>query len=126
MWSTPRRVTRGPTRRDLLRATLAFGAAGCNRFRRANDVVVGEVAARTGARALWGEDLHRGLELAVAQQNARGGLNGRTIRLVVADDESRAEICSVLETVCAHTGVTALHITHSRAEATGSDPPPAT
>ncbi len=96
MWSTPRRVTRGPTRRDLLRAALAFGAAGCNRFRRANDVVVGEVAARTGARALWGEDLHRGLELAVAQQNARGGLNGRTIRLVVADDESREERASAL------------------------------
>lgn len=37
--------------------------------------------------------------------------------LSALDDESRAEICSVLETVCAHTGVTALHITHNLAEA---------
>ncbi len=63
--------------------------AACNRFRRVNEVVFGEVAARTGERALWGEDLHRGLELAIAQHNARGGLNGRAVRLAVADDESR-------------------------------------
>lgn len=37
--------------------------------------------------------------------------------LSALDDESRAEICSVLETVCEHTGVTVLHITHNRAEA---------
>jgi branched-chain amino acid transport system substrate-binding protein len=84
------------SRRDLLRAAACLGAVGCNRFRRANDVVLGELAARTGPRALWGEDLHRGIELAVAQQNARGGLNGRTIRLVVADDESREERASTL------------------------------
>jgi branched-chain amino acid transport system substrate-binding protein len=87
-----------PTRRDLLRAALCLGAAGCNRFRRVNDVVFGEVAARTGPRALWGEDLHRGIELAIAQQNARGGMNGRTLRLVVADDESRDERATSLAT----------------------------
>lgn len=37
--------------------------------------------------------------------------------LSALDDESRAEICSVLETVCARTGVTVLHITHNAAEA---------
>jgi ABC-type sugar transport system ATPase subunit len=37
--------------------------------------------------------------------------------LSALDDETRAEVCSVLETVCEHTGVTALHITHNLAEA---------
>ena len=37
--------------------------------------------------------------------------------LSALDDESRAGICTVLEDVCAHTGVTALHITHNLAEA---------
>lgn len=37
--------------------------------------------------------------------------------LSALDDESRAEICSMLATVCAHSGVTALHITHNRDEA---------
>jgi ABC-type sugar transport system ATPase subunit len=37
--------------------------------------------------------------------------------LSALDGESRAEICSVLETVRTHTGVTALHITHNVAEA---------
>ncbi len=37
--------------------------------------------------------------------------------LSALDDESRSEIGSVLETVCEHTGVTVLHITHNQAEA---------
>jgi branched-chain amino acid transport system substrate-binding protein len=90
--------TRGPTRREILRAALGLGVVGCHRFQRVNHVIVGEVAARSGPRALWGEDLHRGIELAIAQQNARGGLNGRTIRLVVADDESHEERASALAT----------------------------
>lgn len=78
---------------------LAFllAAPGC-KWRRVNEVVLGEVAARTGDRALWGEDLHRGIELAVEQQNARGGINGRRIRLVTLDDESRDERAATLTT----------------------------
>lgn len=37
--------------------------------------------------------------------------------LSALDDASRAEICAVLETVCDHSGVTVLHITHNLAEA---------
>ncbi len=76
-----------------LRALCALAAlwgVGC-RWRRGNEVVLAEVAARTGDRALWGEDLHRGIELAVDQQNAHGGINGRHVRLAAADDESHEE-----------------------------------
>ncbi len=88
-------VREGLSRRGVLALPLL---AACNRFRRANEVVFGEVAARTGERALWGEDLHRGIELAVAQHNARGGLNGRPVRLAVADDESHEERAGNLAT----------------------------
>lgn len=37
--------------------------------------------------------------------------------LSALDDTTRSDVCSVLETVCARTGVTALHITHNLAEA---------
>lgn len=87
-WTIQSPVFQGLSRRGLLALPLV---AACHRFRRVNEVVFGEVAARTGERALWGEDLHRGLELAIAQHNARGGLNGRAVRLAVADDESRDE-----------------------------------
>ncbi len=89
------RVRDGLSRRAVLALPLL---AACNRFRRANEVVFGEVAARTGERALWGEDLHRGIELAIAQHNHRGGLNGRMVRLVSLDDESHEERATSLAT----------------------------
>lgn len=69
---------------------LGAAASGC-RWRRGSEVTLGAVVPRTGDRALWGDDLLRGYELAVEQQNLRGGLNGRRLRLVSLDDESREE-----------------------------------
>lgn len=78
-----------PSRRQWLQlAALGAAAPACRRWRRAGEVVLGEVGARTGERAGWGEDLHRGLELALDQQNLRGGINGRALRLLTVDDES--------------------------------------
>jgi branched-chain amino acid transport system substrate-binding protein len=70
---------------------LASVALAACRLRRGHDVVVGAVVARTGERAPWGVDLARGLELAVEQQNTRGGVNGRRVGLATVDDESRDE-----------------------------------
>jgi branched-chain amino acid transport system substrate-binding protein len=54
------------------------------------------LAAKTGSRAVWGQDLLRGIELAIERANARGGLHGRRVRLAVADGQSRDEQASVL------------------------------
>jgi len=70
-------------------ATLA--APGACRLRRALDLTVGAIAARTGDRAVWGEDLLHGMELAVTLQNIRGGVNGRRVRMVALDNESQDE-----------------------------------
>lgn len=77
--------------------SLAAASGGC-RWRRGNEVTLGALVPRTGDRAAWGADLLRGYELAVEQQNLRGGLNGRRLRLVSLDDESREEHASTLTT----------------------------
>ncbi|MDO9015445.1 MAG: ABC transporter substrate-binding protein [Deltaproteobacteria bacterium] len=84
-------------RRFLAAVSLAAASGGC-RWRRGNEVTLGAVVPRTGDRAPWGVDLLRGYELAVEQQNLRGGLNGRRLRLVALDDESREEHVTTLTT----------------------------
>jgi branched-chain amino acid transport system substrate-binding protein len=90
----------GSTRRALL-GMAAAGAHGalsaCGARRRAN-VTFGVIAARTGSRGVWGTDLLRGLELAVARANLRGGLFGRAIRLAIVDGQSRDEQAGPLTT----------------------------
>ena len=81
----------------LAAASLAAVSGGCH-WRRGNEVAFGAVVPRTGDRSLWGEDLLRGYELAVEQQNLRGGLNGRRLRLVALDDQSREEHVTTLTT----------------------------
>jgi branched-chain amino acid transport system substrate-binding protein len=49
---------------------------------------VGVVAPRGGVDASFGTSLIRGVELAVVQQNAGGGIAGRAIELVVGDSRS--------------------------------------
>ncbi len=80
-------------RRDALQA-LALAPMALShacKLRRVSEVCIGALAARTGERAPWGEDLLRGVELAVDQQNARGGINGRRLRLAALDTESNDE-----------------------------------
>lgn len=87
---------------------LPIAAPGC-RGRRGNEVVFGALVARTGERALWGEDVYRGIELAIEQANVRGGLLGRRIRLVAADDGSRDEQAGALVTrLCEREGAMAV------------------
>lgn len=85
-------------RRFLSTAALgASSAVGC-RWRRGNEITLGAVVPRTGDRAPWGDDLRRGYELAVEQQNLRGGIHGRRLRLVTLDTESREEHVSTITT----------------------------
>lgn len=53
------------------------------------DIVLGVIAERTGAGATYGLGLTQGAEMAVRDINAAGGINGRMIRLQVADGGSQ-------------------------------------
>src|SRR6476661_846361 len=73
-------------RRLLLASALAF-AAGLPAA--AQDVVkLGLIAAMSGQSAKSGEAIVRGLSVAIDEINARGGLLGKKVELVVRDDES--------------------------------------
>ncbi|ENR03334.1 hypothetical protein C010_01720 [Brucella ovis 80/125] len=46
------------------------------------DIMVGVGALLTGSQAAFGEQIKRGVEAAVAEANAKGGMNGEQITLV--------------------------------------------
>jgi len=51
---------------------------------------VGTVLSTTGPAAFLGEDMKRGMEIAVNEINAAGGINGRKIEWIFYDAESQA------------------------------------
>ncbi|QEL65492.1 hypothetical protein OTERR_20160 [Oryzomicrobium terrae] len=57
----------------------------------AGDLVIGQVAPLSGVLASTGEQMVLGVKLQVELTNARGGINGRRVRQVVADDGYRVE-----------------------------------
>lgn len=77
-------------RRHLLGAAsagLLLGACA----RRDQPITLGYLAPLSGRRADMGESGRNGALLAVEDINAAGGVNGRPLRLLVADDHSSAE-----------------------------------
>lgn len=55
------------------------------------DVLIGSAAPLTGQMSWHGEQHQRGVDMAVAELNMAGGLLGRTIEVVTADDYCNAE-----------------------------------
>ena len=65
-----------------LAATLALGAGGV----RAQDIPIAVVGPVTGSNAALGEQMTRGAKMAVADLNAKGGVLGKKLTLIIADD----------------------------------------
>lgn len=53
----------------------------------ADTIKIGVAAPLTGALAKMGQDIRNGVDLAVSDQNAKGGVLGKKIELVVGDDK---------------------------------------
>lgn len=62
---------------------LVAGAAAQGTIR------IGEYASLTGKEAAFGQSSHRGVQLAVEEINAAGGILGRTLELAVEDTQSK-------------------------------------
>ena len=86
-----------------LSASLLLVLAGCNgtveKTTTVNGVTftgdpikIGLVASENGALRPWGIDCIKGVKLAIEQINAAGGINGREVKLFVADSNSSAEV----------------------------------
>lgn len=57
----------------------------------ASEIKIGAVLPMTGDVATFGKSTKQGVELAMAQYNAAGGINGKQIKLIVQDDENKPE-----------------------------------
>lgn len=67
---------------------LALAAvAGCSR-----NVRVGAIVSSTGAAAMYGERVRKGIDLALQDINASGGVNGRTLEVVYRDDATNPQV----------------------------------
>jgi branched-chain amino acid transport system substrate-binding protein len=54
-----------------------------------NEIVIGEYGSMTGSEAVFGQSTHNGLTMAIEELNAKGGIKGKTIRLVNYDDQGK-------------------------------------
>jgi branched-chain amino acid transport system substrate-binding protein len=81
----------------LLAASLAFGMFGCKKQEGAkeggaptaqagNTINIGFLGALTGDVAMFGKPTLEGMKMAVEEINASGGVNGKKIEIVEADD----------------------------------------
>ncbi len=55
------------------------------------EIVIGEYGSMTGGQATFGDSTHKGIMLAVDEINAAGGVDGRKLRVITEDDQSKAE-----------------------------------
>jgi branched-chain amino acid transport system substrate-binding protein len=64
----------------------------------ANTIKIGEVGSMTGSEATFGISTHEGLQLAIKEQNAKGGIKGKKIELISLDDQGKPEEAAVATT----------------------------
>lgn len=75
----------------------------------ADEIVIGEFASLTGATASFGQSSHKGVQLAVEEINASGGLLGKKVALKTEDNQSKAgESATVVRRLISRDNVVAL------------------
>lgn len=68
-------------------AAVAAGAAAFGTSARADDITIAVAGPFTGDLAAFGEQLHRGADMAVKDINAAGGVMGKQLKLEYGDDQ---------------------------------------
>jgi branched-chain amino acid transport system substrate-binding protein len=81
---------------QLLFLLVLLGLQGCQKkgnlgVPEQEVIRIGEIGTLTGSEASFGVSTHRGVELAVHQINASGGIQGKKIELLTLDDQGKAE-----------------------------------
>jgi branched-chain amino acid transport system substrate-binding protein len=87
-----------------LAAALSLSLAGCppkneqgtsasadNSSASSGDILVGEYSSLTGLQGTFGTSTHQGIIMAADEVNAAGGINGRKIKIITEDDQSKPE-----------------------------------
>jgi branched-chain amino acid transport system substrate-binding protein len=88
---------------NLLTITLAVALVGCppksetttsgggNAASSGGDILIGEYGSLTGAQATFGQSTHNAIMMAIDEVNGNGGVNGRKIKVMTEDDQSKSE-----------------------------------
>ncbi|MDP4235592.1 MAG: ABC transporter substrate-binding protein, partial [Bacteroidota bacterium] len=78
-------------------------------FAQQDDILIGEFASLTGSTAVFGQSAHDGIQLAIEEANARGGVLHKQIKLITEDDQSKSEdAVSAVNKLISHDHVVAL------------------
>ena len=87
-------------RRSLLTLAglISLGCLSCGPKLNPNEIRIGEYGALTGAQATFGISTHNGIQLAVDEINAAGGINGKTLKVILVDDQGKPEEAAVVVT----------------------------
>ncbi|MDX9732461.1 MAG: ABC transporter substrate-binding protein [Bdellovibrionales bacterium] len=56
-----------------------------------NEILVGEFGSMTGNDATFGQSTSEGIKLAFAEQNERGGVKGKKLRLITLDNQGKSD-----------------------------------
>jgi branched-chain amino acid transport system substrate-binding protein len=80
----------------LVIVVLSLTVMGCPRGENggeaaSNEIRIGEYGSLTGSTATFGQSTHQGIQIAIDEINAAGGIKGRKIRLFTEDDQSKPE-----------------------------------
>ncbi len=83
-----------PRHRRLIRRTLLLSLAlfvplSLSSATAAEPIKLGEIEPLTGKEAAFGQQAHRGVLMAIAEINARGGILGRPLAVVAEDNQSK-------------------------------------
>jgi branched-chain amino acid transport system substrate-binding protein len=65
--------------------------AGCTKKTNENEILLGSYSSNTGATAAFGVFQKRGIDMAVEEINAKGGINGKKIKHINYDNKSEAD-----------------------------------
>lgn len=65
---------------------------------KADVIAIGEIGSLTGSEATFGTATRDGIELAIRQQNAQGGVKGKKLVVKVYDDQGKAEEAAAIMT----------------------------
>ncbi len=72
----------------FLLAVTSLTSLGCqSRVASTDEIVIGHFGSITGSEATFGISTDRGIQLAIEEVNAAGGVNGKKVRLITYDDK---------------------------------------
>ena len=77
-------LTGCPPKSESGNVATADNAAG-------GDILIGEYSSLTGLQGTFGTSTHQGIIMAADEVNAAGGINGRKVKILTEDDQSKPE-----------------------------------